>query len=146
LPTRRRTATEILAWLALGLLLAFDLLCLISSLIPLLVLFGPLTALVAVRLQRRTRVAGTPWWAAVGAAAMPFFIAYTNRHGPGTYCHPIGSPPFTGEECGDEWDPRPWAAIGSLLVVAGPVGFLLTRRRPPGGRAVGGVSGGGRRA
>jgi hypothetical protein len=146
LSIRMRTATEILAWITFGMLVAFDLLCLISALIPLLVVLGPLTTLIGLQLSRRTRERGAPWWAAAGAAAMPFFLAYTNRHGPGTYCHPIGSPPFTGTECGDEWDPRPWLAVGLVLVAAGPAGFLVARRRPPGGRAVGGVSGGGRRA
>jgi hypothetical protein len=142
--TGRRAAAELAAWAALGALVAFDALCLISSIVFLLVVLGPVTWLVGVRLARRTAEPAARWGAALGAAAFPLFLAYTNRHGPGTYCHPIGTPQFPGTECADEWDPRPWLAIGVALVLAAPAGFLLTRRRKP--AATGPVSGGGRRA
>ncbi len=130
---RGRAAAELAAWVAFGALVAFDALCLVSALVFLLVVLGPVTALLGARLARRTSEPAARWGAALGAAALPSFFAYTNRHGPGTYCHAIGAPPFAGTQCDEQWDPRPWLAIGIALVLAGPAGFLLHRRRPPAG-------------
>jgi len=121
-----RFALLFIAWFVVGLLVAFDLLAFISSLVIVLPLAGPLTGGLVVLLDRRWPSPAARWGLAVGAAAMPFFIAYNNRHGPGTYCHAFQAGQYTGTSCGDQWDPRPWAAIGIGLVLTGFVGAWWT--------------------
>ena len=117
------------AWAATGALGAFGALCLISSLFPLLVVVGPLLWFVVARLHRSRAPEATRWGIALGLAALPFFLAYTNRQGPGWVCHPIGSPEFPGEKCAEYWDPRPFWTAAALLCLASVTGPLWTRRR-----------------
>lgn len=49
----------------------------------------------------------------MGAALAPCLVAWWNRQGPGEFCHPNG--------CGEQLDPRPWAAVGIVLLLAGIV-------------------------
>ena len=51
----------------------------------------------------------------IGAALAPCLIAWWNRAGPGEFCHPSG--------CSEQLDPRPWAMVGIVLLLAG---FALT--------------------
>jgi hypothetical protein len=90
---------------------------------------GALTVGVIMALDRRWPGSAARWGMAVGAAAMPLFIAYNNRHGPGTYCHAFGTPPYQGQSCGEEWDPRPWLVIGLGLIAIGFIGALWDGRR-----------------
>jgi hypothetical protein len=53
----------------------------------------------------------------VGAGALPLYVAWLNRSGPGRVC----SATATGESCVDATSPWPWLAVGVLLVVAGAV-------------------------
>lgn len=128
-PLPNRTLLSAVGWVVVGLLLAFDLLAAISALVPLLVITGPLTWGLAYLLLHRTGARATRWGIAIGVAAMPLFLAYTNRHGPGTYCHPIGTPAYPGEECAEQWDPRPWLAIGIALLAAAPAALIAGRLR-----------------
>jgi hypothetical protein len=60
---------------------------------------------------------------------LTLFVAYVQRHGPGEYCHSIGTAQYPGTECGDYADPRPILIAGIIFVVAGVVGFVVHRRR-----------------
>ena len=105
-------------WAVVGLLAAATLLAAIS--LPPIALSTALAAVLLGRaLDRRDGGEGsTRWAAAAGLAALPLLLAYLNRHGPGTWCHPIGTPRYPGEECADQWDPRPFLAIGLALLLA----------------------------
>jgi hypothetical protein len=59
-----------------------------------------------------------------GAALPVLLVAWTNRHGPGTYC----TSDALSTQCTDEWSPWPFVAIAILLVVAGVVIFVRGRR------------------
>lgn len=61
-----------------------------------------------------------------GAALIPLYIAYLNRHGPGQVCRTVGS---AGTECTDAWNPWPFFAIGVLLIAAGAILFVTLRRQ-----------------
>jgi hypothetical protein len=120
---------RIAGWFLVGLVVGLDMLLMISALFPLLV-FGVPVAIVAVRLlNRRPGPDPAKWAIAAGVAAFPFWLAWNNRHGPGTYCHSIGTPRYPGTECGDEWDPRPFALAGIALVAAAVVGPAVDRCR-----------------
>ncbi|MDX6533346.1 MAG: hypothetical protein QOF68_1090 [Gaiellales bacterium] len=122
-----------LAWALFGVLVAFAGLCSISSLIPLLLIIGPLIGFIAWRVDWSAPDPAR-WGLAFGLAALPLFLAYMNRHGPGDYCEAIGTPRFPGEKCTEEWDPRPFLAVGLALCAAsisGALWQLRNRRRSP---------------
>lgn len=62
-----------------------------------------------------------------GVSAMLFFVAWTNREGPGEVCRV--RPQFT--ECAEQWNPWPWFVVGLVFLFAG-IGmfYLLGRARP----------------
>jgi len=124
----RRPALYLLGWIGVGLLGALNLL-LALSIPPALLITLPLTVVAARGLSTRSGPEWCKWGLAVGLAALPIFFAYSNRHGPGTYCHSIGSPRHPGEECGDYWDPRPWIVIAALLMLLAPLGAWWRARR-----------------
>jgi hypothetical protein len=101
----------------------------ISSLAFLLLLTGPLTVGIWIALDHGWPNSPARWAVAVGAAAMPLFIAYNNRHGPGAYCYGFGTGQNHGVECDEQWDPRPWVVIGAALVVTGFAGALWSGYR-----------------
>ncbi|WP_019136157.1 hypothetical protein [Cellulomonas massiliensis] len=51
----------------------------------------------------------------VGAGALPLYVAWLNRTGPGRVC----STTATTESCFDATSPWPWVAVGLVLVVGG---------------------------
>jgi hypothetical protein len=114
-------------WLVVGLLLAATLTALISV-PPLALLTAPPAVVLAHALERRDRGGTVRWTVTIGIAALPLLLAYLNRHGPGTWCHPIGTPRYPGVECADEWDPRPFLAIGLALLLAPAAAIALARR------------------
>ena len=93
----------------------------------------PLAGLIAWLLSRDHRRTQRAWGVLSGVGLVLLFVAYVQRHGPGEYCHPIGTSKFPGTECGDYMDPRPWLVAGIVLVLTGVVGFIVQRRRhhPP---------------
>jgi hypothetical protein len=66
------------------------------------------------------------WGLLAGAGALLLFVAYLQRDGPGTHCH---STPSGGYGCGESLDPRPWLAIGLILVAVSIAGAVAARHR-----------------
>lgn len=126
--TRATAALWLAGWIGVGLLFALDLL-LALSLFPLLIVSVPITVLAFHQLESRRGPDSAKWGLALGMAALPFFFAYTNRHGPGTWCHPIGTPQYPGTQCDEQWDPRPFAVAGTALVLGALLAPLIARRR-----------------
>jgi hypothetical protein len=63
---------------------------------------------------------------AVSGAGVPFLVvAYLQRKGPGTVCWRTA----TASGCDEYLDPRPWLAIGIVLVLGGIAAFLHARAR-----------------
>ena len=89
----------------------------------------PLLGLIAWLLSRNHRGMQSAWGSVSGVGMLLLFVAYVQRHGPGEYCHPIGTSKLPGTECGDYMDPRPWLVGGLVLVLIGVVGFTAQRRR-----------------
>jgi hypothetical protein len=94
-----------------------------------LLLLLPVVAAVAILLSRRASAAQSWWGGISGAGLLLLYVAYVQRHGPGTHCHAIGSRQYPGTQCDEYLDPRPWLVMGVVLVVAGVVGFVRKRRR-----------------
>ena len=88
-------------------------------------LTAPPAVVLAHALERRDRGGTVRWTVTIGIAALPLLLAYLNRHGPGTWCHPIGTPRHPGVECADEWDPRPFLAIGLALLLTPAAAIAL---------------------
>jgi hypothetical protein len=90
------------------------------------VFFLPVAVLGMYAGLRRGRAVAFP--AALGAvtgAGVPFLlVAYMQRKGPGTVCWGNA----TAGGCDEYLDPRPWLAIGLVLVVGGIVAFDRARR------------------
>jgi hypothetical protein len=73
-------------------------------------------------------VASTAALGAITGAGAPFLlVAYLQRKGPGTVCWGNG----TSGGCDSYLDPRPWLAIGVVLVLGGVVAFIRARRSHP---------------
>jgi hypothetical protein len=87
---------------------------------------GPLlllpALLVAIGMASSPRIRGSAFGLLTGAGAVCLFVAWVQRRGPGTVCRQKD----LSSGCDQYLDPRPWLAIGLLLVVAGLVGH--TRR------------------
>ncbi len=115
-------------WIGLGVLIAIDALLFVSF-FPLLVVTVPLTWAAWWGLSKVTARDWGRWGAVAGFALLPILFAYGNRHGPGTYCQTVGTPPYQGQDCGEYWDPRPWATFALLLVLIAPVGAWWQSRR-----------------
>ena len=65
----------------------------------------------------------------ISGAGLPFlFVAYLNRNGPRSVCHPYGN----GEECAIEKGPWLYSIMGIALVVTGVVLFVRMRRKSNG--------------
>lgn len=67
------------------------------------------------------------WPAALlGAAIAPAYIAWLNREGPGTICHPIED----GVTCGEQSSPWPCVVVALALVMVGALLLYRASRRP----------------
>lgn len=60
-----------------------------------------------------------------GLGLPPLYVAFLNRHGPGTDCTSIPG----GSACTDLSSPWPWFAAGSVLLAAGVTAVVTMRRR-----------------
>jgi len=59
-----------------------------------------------------------------GAAVPVLWVAWNNRHGPGTVC----TSDALSTQCTDEWSPWPWVALAVVLVAVSVVAFVRGRR------------------
>ena len=110
-------------WVVVGVGVAFGLVSFPLAWFP-----AGLLALVLGRDERRMHAA---WGCVTGVGVMLLYVAYVQRHGPGEYCHAIGTAKYPGTECGDYLDPRPWLVAGIALALTGVVGFIIRRHRRP---------------
>lgn len=94
------------------------------------VFFLPVAALAALAALRwgREGIARSSLGAVTGAGVPFLIVAYVQRKGPGTVCWQHGS----ASGCDEYLDPRPWLAIGIVLVVAGAGAFAVARARRAG--------------
>jgi hypothetical protein len=113
-----------LAWVGVGLALSVTVLS-AGSFAPLLIVTGPATLGLAVSVYRRFAITSAAFGLGPGFAVVWLVIAYTNRHGPGLYCHLVGSPPNAATECRHERDPKPFLAAGAVLLAG--LGWPLSR-------------------
>lgn len=114
----RKSIPASIWWFVTGAVMSFG----VASLLTVGVWFilGGLV-LVAVGLAA-LKLSGRPaWFALVGAAGIPLYLAWLNRHGPGHYC--VTTPELT--ECGDQYSPWPFVAVAVAFAVVGAV--LATR-------------------
>ena len=62
-----------------------------------------------------------------GVSLMLFFVAWTNREGPGEVC--TVKPHFT--ECAERWNPWPWFVVGLVFLSVGIIVFYWMGRLRP---------------
>ena len=103
-------------WAAIGGLYALALLALLS--VGLLILVAAVIPTVVLGRMSNASV-GRPGLIA-GAALPLFYVAFVNRHGPGTIC--------SATQCHDEWNPWPWVLTGIGVAAIGATIFAKTRR------------------
>ncbi|MGW5254383.1 hypothetical protein ACWERW_15435 [Streptomyces sp. NPDC004012] len=109
-----------LAWLAVGACLALGLAALLSVGV-LLIAPGAVAAAYLLRKGHTNALAGS-----IAGVALPlFYLAYTNRGGPGDVCHATAS----GSTCTEEYAPVPFLIAGALLFVGGFLTFLILDHR-----------------
>jgi hypothetical protein len=58
-----------------------------------------------------------------GGAAPLLYVAWLNRHGPGSHCTVTA----TSSSCTDEWTPWPFVVVAVAMVVAGVISFVRLR-------------------
>ena len=110
--------TGFLAWVGVGLALSVTVLS-AGQFAPLLIVTVPATLGLAVYVYRRFRFTPAAFGLGPGFAVVWLLIAYANRHGPGLYCHVVGTPPAAATECGHQRNPAPYLIAGVLLLAAG---------------------------
>lgn len=71
--------------------------------------------LAAVALSRRAARNASAIAVVCGVGAVPLYLAWLNRGGPGNVCHVEQA----SEICIQEWSPWPFLAVGIVIVVAG---------------------------
>ena len=119
---RYKATGPFLAWMAAGALLGVALAGVAT--IGLLILPLAVVAVTALVLWPKGRNASA-FGVLAGLGAVPLYIAYLNRGGPGTVCTTTA----TGGGCSGEWSPWPFLAAGVLLIGAGAALFWLLRWR-----------------
>ena len=98
--------------------------CLTISFVSVVGLFFlPVAALAGLR-WRRASSATAPLGVISGAGVPLLLVAYLQRKGPGTVCWHTA----TASGCDDYLDPRPWLAIGLVLLLGGIGAFVAGRR------------------
>ncbi len=84
----------------------------------------PVAGLAAVLLMLSESARRSIPGAAAGFGLDLLIVAYVNRRGPGEVCSFTAS----ASACIDDFNPLPWLVAGLILVVAGSLAFLHTRR------------------
>jgi len=88
----------------------------------------PASVLVTILLLARPTLRRSVYGILVGIGAVLLLVAYINREGPGTVCHTNSN----GFECAHDLpDPKKWAAVGILFIVAGLIAHALTTGAGP---------------
>ncbi|MDT0469322.1 hypothetical protein [Streptomyces gibsoniae] len=109
-----------LAWLAVGACVALGLAALLSVGV-ILIAVGAVAAVFLLRRGHTNALVGS-----IAGVALPlFYIAYTNRGGPGDVCHTTA----TGSTCTEEYAPVPFLIAGAVLFVGGFLVFLVLDHR-----------------
>ena len=122
--SRRPAPWTYLWWAATGALVSLGVVSLLT--IGIFLLAGAALLVVAGCSLAATRNGGHVG-ALAGASVAPLYIAWLNRHGPGTFCEPLG---VDGTHCGEQWSPWPFLAVGlALLAVAVTVAVRSRRER-----------------
>jgi hypothetical protein len=107
----------LLVWAVLGAAAAFGLV----SFPPL----APVPILIGVWLSATRPALRRSWFGALtGAGGLALYVAYVQRHGPGTACWQTA----TASGCDQYLNPWPWLVVGAALVVAGFVAQARTMR------------------
>ena len=76
-------------------------------------------------LASSARIRSSAFGLLTGAGVLCLFVAWVQRRGPGEVCWQKA----TSAGCDTYLDPRPWLAVGVLLVLAGIVGHTVRSRR-----------------
>lgn len=84
----------------------------------------PAAIVAAVALVRAHRPYGQLLGLISGLGVPLLYVGYLNRGGPGDVCTTGRD---GGQSCTEEWNPWPWAAVGSLLIVIGVIAFARHR-------------------
>jgi len=71
------------------------------------------------------RIRSSAFGLLTGAGALCLFVAWVQRRGPGEVCWQKG----TATGCDQYLDPRPWLALGVILVVTGIAAHAVRARR-----------------
>jgi hypothetical protein len=85
----------------------------------------PASTLVAIFLLRNPRLRESAYGVLVGIGAVPLWVAYDNRKGPGTVCHTFDH--GRGRQCDELFDPRKWLIAGLVLIAAGLIAQAALR-------------------
>lgn len=120
--------SALLWWFVVGALYVWGFLGMLSIGVPLLLLALVSTVVGALLPQLRGPEAGA---ALVGAATGPAFVAWSNRHGPGTWCETSTSGGGTMTSCTEQWAPWPFAVAALVLLGLGAAAFVAACRRRP---------------
>jgi hypothetical protein len=119
---QRRAWSWFAVWAGLGVVASFGVIGLLTIGLPLLIICGGIAAWL---LTRRHDARVGIWGLSSGASVAAWFLAWTNRDGPGSVCHVTA----TANSCQQEWNPLLFAIAAALLLVVGLALFIIERRR-----------------
>ncbi len=110
---------EFVVWVVLGLVFCLSFLVFPTA--------GLVLILIAAVLAVRRPTLRRSWFGAlVGIGVILLYVAYVQRHGPGTVCWQRG----TEAGCDEYLNPWPWLVAGAAFVAAGVIGQVRSVRGP----------------
>jgi len=117
-----RTRVAYVGWVVVGAAVAVGLLAPLTIGVVAVVFAAFMTvALVATPAGRSASAFGL----LSGAGAVPLYVAWLNRQGPGQICTSTA----ISTHCVSEWSPWGWLIVGIALVAAGMAAFGMSRHR-----------------
>jgi hypothetical protein len=120
--TARRGWGWFVAWVALGVMWVVAVLGVFTIGIFVLPIAAAGTILLATRRHAGDGIAGV-----ISGLGVPLlYVAFLNRHGPGTICTTSHN---GGQSCVDELNAWPWLVFGLVLVALGAVVFVTSGNR-----------------